>query len=399
MTKTNNVVILSVLISVFIMILILLKYIFSQKSKRQLQKITAITFGLLLEWLLCAILRELFMNKYNIDLKYYYYFVYIGICLSPVAFYFMSIIFSNGETKFKKRHLIPFIVPIVSLSLLWTNDFHHLFYENYSSIETVKFGIFLYVEVVYTLSLYALSFFILIKYTLRNSGFFSKQAILLFIGALIPAIINIIYTFKIFPISEYATPISFAFSATCIYFAFFKFSFLKVTPIALQRIVDRMSDAYIVIDDNYKVIDFNKPFINTTKVNSNALRNMDVYTLLVESSDLRFTKEELKRAFDTVNNDSSKTIVIEKNSQKLNKYFNVEISSISSNNSIIGILILFKDITQHVQDIKTIQNSQDLLVERERLASLRTNDWWYCAQLKNTYHVYCRSCRRTYRFN
>ena len=35
-----------------------------------------------------------------------------------------------------------------------------------------------------------------------------------------------------------------------------------------------------------------------------------------------------------------------------------------------GILILFKDITQHVKDIKTIQNSQDLLVERERLASL-----------------------------
>ncbi len=35
-----------------------------------------------------------------------------------------------------------------------------------------------------------------------------------------------------------------------------------------------------------------------------------------------------------------------------------------------GILILFKDITQHIKDIKTIQNSQDLLVERERLASL-----------------------------
>ncbi len=33
-------------------------------------------------------------------------------------------------------------------------------------------------------------------------------------------------------------------------------------------------------------------------------------------------------------------------------------------------MILFKDITQHIQDIQTIQNSQDLLVERERLASL-----------------------------
>ena len=335
MIETNNSTILYVLISVFIMILILLKYIFSQKNKKQLQKITAITFGLLIEWLLVAILRELFMVKYNIELKYYYYFVYIGICFSPVSFYFMSMIFSNGNIKLTKRDILPFIVPILSLILLWTNDFHHLFYEDYSSIENVKFGIYSYIQVIYTFGLYAWSFFILLRYSFRNSGFFSKQAILLFIGALIPTIINIGYTFKIFPISEYATPISFAFSATCIYFAFFKFSFLKVTPIALQKIVDRMSDAYIVIDDSFKVMDFNQPFVSATKVNASVLRNMDVYTLLVDSSDLGFKKAELEKAFEAVSKDTSKTVVLEKSSQKLGKYFNVEISSISSKNSII----------------------------------------------------------------
>lgn len=370
MIKTNNSVILYVLIAVFVMVLVLLKYIFSQKNRKQLQKITAITFGLLLEWLLTAILRELFMDKYNIPLRYYYYIVYIGICFSPVAFYFMSIIFSNGKTKLKKWHLLLFVIPLLSLILLWTNDFHHLFYENYSKLEEVKFGVYSYIHSIYTFDLYAWSFFILIRYALRNSGFFSKQAILLFIGALIPAVINVIYTFKLFPISEYATPISFAFSAACIYFAFFKFSFLRVTPIALQRIVDRMSDAYIVVDDDHKIIDFNQPFVNTTKVNSSALRNMDVYTLLVESSDLKFTKEELQNTFNSVVKDTSKTVVLEKNSKKINKYFNVEISSITSKDAIIGILILFKDVTQHIHDIQTIQNSQDLLVERERLASL-----------------------------
>ena len=335
MIKTNNSVILYILITVFVMVLILLRYIFSQKNKKQLQKITAITFGLLLEWLLTAILRELFMDKYNIELKYYYYIVYIGICFSPVAFYFMSLIFSNGKIKLKKWHLLLFVIPLLSLILLWTNDLHHLFYENYSNIENVKFGVYSYVHSIYTFGLYAWSFFILLRYSFRNSGFFSKQAILLFIGALIPTVINVVYTFKIFPISEYATPISFAFSATCIYFAFFKFSFLKVTPIALQKIVDRMSDLYIVIDDSGKVMDFNQPFITTTKVNANALRNVDVYTLLVDSSDLQFTKEELENAFSLVNKDTSKTVVLEKNSKKLNKFFNIEISSISSNDSII----------------------------------------------------------------
>ena len=335
MVKTNNSIILTILISVFVLLLLLLRYIFSQKNKKQLQKMTAITFGLLIEWLLAAILRELFMDKYNIPLKYYYYFVYVGICFSPVAFYFMSIIFSNGKIKLRTWHLLLFVIPILSLILLWTNDFHHLFYENYSSIENVKFGTYSYVHSIYTFGLYAWSFFILLRYSFRNSGFFSKQAILLFIGALIPTVINVGYTFKVFPISEYATPISFAFSVTCIYFAFFKFSFLKVTPIALQRIVDRMSDSYIVIDESYKVIDFNQPFIATTKVNASALRNADVYTLLVDSSDLQFTKDELHNAFNSVKSETSKTIVLEKNSKKLNKYFNIEISSITSDGSII----------------------------------------------------------------
>ena len=32
--------------------------------------------------------------------------------------------------------------------------------------------------------------------------------------------------------------------------AIFKYSFLTVTPIALQKIVDRMSDSYLVINEH-----------------------------------------------------------------------------------------------------------------------------------------------------
>ena len=36
----------------------------------------------------------------------------------------------------------------------------------------------------------------------------------------------------------------------------------------------------------------------------------------------------------------------------------------------LGTLILLKDITQHIEDMHTIQDNQDRLVEKERLASL-----------------------------
>ena len=38
--------------------------------------------------------------------------------------------------------------------------------------------------------------------------------------------------------------------------------------------------------------------------------------------------------------------------------------------TLLGILVLFKDITQHKLDIQTIQDNQDMLMEKERLASL-----------------------------
>lgn len=37
------------------------------------------------------------------------------------------------------------------------------------------------------------------------------------------------------------------------------------------------------------------------------------------------------------------------------------------------------------QHLKEIQNNQDMLIEQERLASLRSNDWRNCTQLKNPY--------------
>ena len=52
------------------------------------------------------------------------------------------------------------------------------------------------------------------------------------------------------------------------------------------------------------------------------------------------------------------------------KYFNIEINGIRNKNSYLGTLILFKDTTQHVLDMKTSRDNQNMLMERERLASL-----------------------------
>ena len=355
-------------ISLFL-IIFLFVYIINRKNRNQLHYIFSTNLLCILIISVGVLCQAIFTN---INPILFENFIYIGTCFLPVSIYFSGLIFVNTKIRFKKRHSLFFIIPILSLLILWTNKYHNLFYIAYSSyFQDTIYGPYFYVHTVYSYLLLIIGMSKLFIFSIKNSSFFSQQSILICIGFLCPIIVNVLGSvLKVIPMTVFATPIAFSISILCFSLAIFKFNFLNIAPIALQRIVNRMSDLYLVIDENHKIIDFNKPFATETKTDETTLRNRNIFDLLVDSSDLPFTKEELLDAFKSVEKNSSQTISFEKHSKGLKKYFNIEISSIFSNNNFIGILILFKDITQHMQDLQTIQNSQDILVERERLASL-----------------------------
>ena len=56
--------------------------------------------------------------------------------------------------------------------------------------------------------------------------------------------------------------------------------------------------------------------------------------------------------------------------KKTKKHFHIEINSILSEGTSLGTLILFKDITQHIEDMQKIKDAQETLMESERLSSL-----------------------------
>ena len=356
------------LIIVCIVLLILFAFLLNKKKKKQLDIAFMISIGLLIFWLLCLIIQIFALEKYNINPMYIDYFTYIGICFLPVAFFFVAFIFVKTKIKFKFKYLLLFIVPLLSLFVLWTNDYHHLFYNVYSvNIKDTTYGPYVYIHLGYTYILFAISLIILIKYSIKNAGFFSKQALLILLGAVIPILTNVFGFLKIIPSSIYITPITFAFTIICLALAIFKFNFLGSTPIALQRIVDRISDGYIVLNTNYEISDFNRTFINTFKIKDTA--KIRGYSFFEISKHYKIDDNLFLDGFKKINNnDLTETFEIDVNDLK--KSFNVEISSILNNGQILGILILFKDITQHKKDMETIKDNQNMLIERERLSSL-----------------------------
>lgn len=349
---------------------VLLTSILKSKSKKQIKKIFSFNLICLLICTTGQITQILFSQKLGIKQIYFDYFVYIGTCFLPISVYFTGLSFENTKIQFKKKYSVLFIIPIISLIILWTNDYHHLFYKQYStSIANTVYGPYMVIHNIYSYILLGLGIIYMLKFSIKNSGFFSKQSLLIVLGVSVPVVVNILGTFKIIPMSIYVTPITFTITIICCAIAIFKFQFLNVTPIALQKIVDRISDGYVVLDDNNVITDFNKTFLDIFKLSSEDIRSKNFIRFLQQRKISEQVVEKISKSIKKANS-TEKTVSFEQQFVKIKKYFRIEITPINSDNNSLGTLFLLKDITQHKEDMETIKNNQDILMERERLAGL-----------------------------
>ena len=345
-------------------------YVLKIKNKTSLQNIFCL--DLLCVFIICVgvILQAILSKLCNIPAINFENYIYIGTCFLPVCILFTGKIFSNPNYKLKRIDLFTLIIPITSLIILWTNNFHHLFYKVYSTnISKCVYGNWLIIHNIYSYTLLLIGIIYIIKASGKTSGFFSKQSLLIIAGMSIPIVVNVLGTFKIIPMSVFITPISFAFAMVFFALAIFKFKFLGIAPIALRTVVNRMSDSYIILNENYVVTDFNNTFLNTFKLKDENIRDKNIIKFLEHHQDYGVNIAEFKQYLNSVKG-RTETVSFEQGILPFNKFFTVEINNIMDKNNFLGILILFKDITQHKQDIQTIQNNQDMLMEKERLASL-----------------------------
>ena len=343
-------------------------YISCQKDRKQLHNVFCLNLFCSLIISVGVLCQAVCNYFFSIPSIWFENIIYIGTCFLPLTVFFTSLIFTNTKITFKKSYLLLLVIPILSLIVLWTNDLHHLFYIQYSSSFTdTIYGPYFYVHSVYTYLLLIIGIGRLLIFSIRNAGFFSKQSLLISIGLACPVIVNVLGSFlKLIPMTVFVTPISFSVSIICFALAIFKFDFLGIAPIALRKIADRMSDSYLVLNDDGTITDFNQTFLVTFKIKDIALRGQN-FDEFCKSNKINYGK--IKNAIAKTK-DSKKTVSFEFHARRIHKIFSVEVNTIYSDVVSLGTLILFKDITQHIEDMETIKNNQDILMERERLASL-----------------------------
>ena len=338
------------------------------KTQKKLTVLFNCVFVCQLIWNSFLFLQILLAEPLHIQPIYFDYFTYIGVVFLPVFLYIASQVFTKPNFKIKKYHLLLFFIPILSLLIIWTNDFHHLFYKYYSIYMTEYVtGPYAMIHLLYTYSLLIISLVTLLKYSIKQRKKLSAQSTLFLLALAIPVVVNIIGILGLAEITIYYTPITFSISFLLLFIAIFKFDFLNINTIATQFIIRAITDSYLVLNRDNEITLCNEVFLNNFSFNKENLLNHNIFN--IKEIQTEFSKDDLEICIELVKT-TKKKISTEKYFKRIDKYFSIDISPILKNDTYIGTLIILKDVTEKEHDKLQIKANQDLLVEQERLASL-----------------------------
>lgn len=175
-----------------IILLFLVRLLSKRKRKNQLSIIFTFCLLCMFIWI-TSLMCQILFQKTNINPVLFEGFASFGACFIPIAFLLLGISFSNTKIHFNWKYALLFIVPTITTIMMFTNEYHHLFYRAYSTnLAECVTGPYAIIHFIYTYLLIAIGLVYLLKYSINNSGFFSKQSALILLGTLFPIIINIL---------------------------------------------------------------------------------------------------------------------------------------------------------------------------------------------------------------
>lgn len=356
----------------FILILGMLAYVLKIKHKRQIHYAFIIVINSILIWTLGYLGLFYCYYAFGYDSAFFIKMILTGVVTTPVSIYYLGYIYAKTKANFTLVHKLLLIIPFISLLLVYTNEYHGLFYTYFSASNTThrQYGSWTIIHIIYSYGLIIVGLRHLIYSSVKNSGFFSKQSRLIITGIAVPLLINLLITFQIGNLPYYFESISFSFAIICFIFAIFKFQFLNIAPIALQQVIDRISDGFIVVNEEFQIVDFNNAIISTFNGIVPIRRNMNLGQVL-EVLQLGPDNGSLLELISDAK-EGEKSISYNKHilGPNFDRYFKVEITPIIQKNNYLGSILLFKDTTENIKAIATIEEKHAIMMEQERLASL-----------------------------
>lgn len=190
---------------------------------------------------------------------------YLGIVMIPVFLILFALAYSGRE-----KDLSPvikgcfYILPLVTLIMLYTNHHHGLFYSSilldtagpFPILEFER-GIWYWVHSTYIVVAYIFSIIIFLQMWLNANRAYRKQFTVMLTGSLVPWAGFIFYLFRPFSWELDTNPLFLSLGALIFYLGISRYRLLDLIPVARASLFEKLPDGVIVLDSALRIADLN----------------------------------------------------------------------------------------------------------------------------------------------
>ncbi len=191
---------------------------------------------------------------------------YIGIVLIPLAWLAFALAYTGRGRILSRRNLALLAIhPVVTLALVWTNEWHGLIWSQVDLYQLAAgtmldptHGPAFWLHATYSYALMAICTVLLVQAFVRSDSIYRRQAAALVISTLAPWVGNALYLFdwNPFPYLD-LTPLFFALSGAVMAWGLYRYRLMDIVPVARHVVLENLRDGVLVLDAQSRIVDAN----------------------------------------------------------------------------------------------------------------------------------------------
>jgi signal transduction histidine kinase/CheY-like chemotaxis protein/PAS domain-containing protein len=187
-----------------------------------------------------------------------------GTFVTPFLFLFILKYTDQAKLINKNWLVLIFGISAFFLLMVFTNDYHNLFYKEISAANNSYFmslaldrGILHWLYASYNSILIIFSNLLLFRMLFSIPEIYRGQVLIMFFGTLIPWIAYLFVVFGFYPFGLDPVPFCLAISGLTLFWALFQYQLFRANPIAFKTIFENISDGIMILDGLGDVVAMN----------------------------------------------------------------------------------------------------------------------------------------------
>jgi hypothetical protein len=192
------------------------------------------------------------------------YFANMGI---PLMF-FLFILSSDLDniTFFRRYFIFLWVIPVLTIILVFTNDFHHLIWTGFSwsnagfNILNYHHGPAFYFAMAYSLGVIFLANFVLIRFIISRPGYYTFRGVFLLSGSVVALLTGLLYTLGLSPVEGLdISPMGTMIAGIIFFLGISREQLFDIVPFSQQLMIEKLKDGVIVLDSRNYIVDHYYP--------------------------------------------------------------------------------------------------------------------------------------------